>query len=356
MSEKLRIKSRLRDYGVSLIQDFENSIIQSHSAENCYFMIDARLLELYSEKFSDIRDKFQVMPVEATEHHKTLEFCQTVIDGLIDRQIRKNCTLIAIGGGIIQDITAFISSILFRGINWIFYPTTLLAQADSCIGSKTSINLGEYKNLLGGFYPPENIFIDTGFLETLPIGEIKSGIGEILHFYLIANSNLTEDLMRDYDLLIKSPRKLEKYLMESLKIKKKVIEIDEFDTNERNIFNYGHTFGHAIESTSGYGISHGQAVTMGMDIANYISLKLGYLQQQEFDRMNNLLVKNMPSFRLTEELAEKYFEALARDKKNIGNNLGCILTSGPGLMKKEQVPFDNSLKKIILSYFDSPAS
>ena len=353
MSEKLKIKSQLKEYRVDFIDNFEKTANECHSEERSFFIIDKSLLELYGEKFSGLLDKFHVLPIEATEYHKTLDFCQRLIRMLIEKNIRKNCSLIAVGGGIIQDITAFISSILFRGINWIFYPTTLLAQADSCIGSKTSINFGEFKNLLGSFYPPDRIYIDAGFLETLSVAEIKSGIGEILHFYLIADSKLTEELMLDYDEVIMSPRKLDKYLLESLKIKKKVIEVDEFDFNERNIFNYGHTFGHAIESVSGYEISHGQAVTMGMDIANFISLSLGYLESQKFDTMHKILKKNMPTFRLADELVGKYFEALSRDKKNIGNTLGCILTSGPGSMIKNQIPLNENLHSMILSYFAS---
>lgn len=137
------------------------------------------------------------------------------------RNIRKNCSLIALGGGILQDITAFVSMVMFRGIEWLFVPTTLLAQADSCIGSKVSINFEMYKNLPGGFYPPCHVLIDPGFLETLPAGEIKSGIGEILHYYLIADSPLTGELMDHYEEHLQAPRKLGKFIQESLGIKKK---------------------------------------------------------------------------------------------------------------------------------------
>lgn len=350
MSDKLRIKSRLRNYEVIFINDFTKMIKQKHK-ENSFFLIDKKLIKIYREQIHNILLKRHIFPIEAIEHNKTLDYCQVIIKNLIEKNIRKNSTLIAIGGGIIQDITAFISSILFRGINWVFYPTTLLAQADSCIGSKASINLGKYKNLLGSFYPPSHIYIDVRFLETLPIDEIKSGIGEILHFYLIAGNGLLERLVNNYDELLTSPKQFKDYIIGSLKIKKKVIEVDEFDKNERNLFNYGHTFGHAIETVSGYRINHGQAVTMGMDVANYISLNLGCLSRNNFESMHKMLARNMPSFHLKSDMIDEYFEALSRDKKNIGNSLGWIQSCGPGCMRKTQIPLDEKLKSIILSYF-----
>ena len=352
MSEILNIRSKFRDYHVTFIDEFQETI-KRHGKEDSYIIIDKKLTDLFGEQLDDILSECFFIGVEATEFNKTFDYCQSLIENLIEKDIRKNCVLIAIGGGVIQDITAFISSIIFRGIRWVFYPTTLLAQADSCIGSKNSINLGGYKNLLGNFYPPSDIYIDMEFLETLPIGEIKSGIGEILHFYLIAGSELLKELVNDYDELIISPKKLKKYILESLKIKKSIIEIDEFDTNERNLFNYGHTFGHAIETVSRYTINHGQAVTMGMDIANYISLRLGHLNKESFDFMHAILAKNMPSFRLRDDTIGKYLVALSRDKKNIGNQLGCILSSGPGAMKKILLPFDDHLKSMVRAYFSA---
>lgn len=350
MSEPLSIKSKFRDYSVNFVDEFQEAV-KRNSTENAYILIDKRLTDLYGEQLKDILSKYHFIAIEATESNKTIDYCQGLIMSLIGKNIRKNCALIAVGGGIIQDIVAFTSSILFRGVEWIFYPTTLLAQADSCIGSKTSINLGEYKNLVGNFYPPVEIYLDMGFLETLPIEEIKSGIGEILHFYLIAGSGLIEGLVNEYDELVANPRLLKKYIMESLRIKKEVIEVDEFDKNERNLFNYGHTFGHAIETVSAYSIPHGQAVALGMDIANYISLNLGYLSRNEFDHMHTILAKNIPSFRLRADSMGEYIMALSRDKKNEGNQLGCILSSGLGTMKKVLLPLDDRLKAMIRNYF-----
>jgi 3-dehydroquinate synthase len=160
-------------------------------------------------------------------------------------------------------------------------------------------------------------------------------------------------MMHEYESLIKNPKLLKDYIMASLQIKKKTVEKDEFDKNERNLFNYGHTFGHAIETVSGYEINHGQAVTIGMDIANRVSVELGYMDKRTFESMHRILEKNLPIFRLEPNQATDFLQALSKDKKNIGNNLGCILTRGPGHMEKVQIPFDKGLRHIILSYFES---
>ncbi len=349
MSDKLVIKSLFKTYEVCFVDDFEE-ILKGQLKENHFLIVDRRIMELHGERLAGLLSENRIFVVDAKEHNKTIEYCTALIQQLIKGNIRKNSVLTAIGGGIIQDITAFISSILFRGIDWSFYPTTLLAQADSCIGSKSSMNMNEYKNLLGTFNPPSDIFIDVNFLKTLSADDIKSGIGELLHFYLINGTDLAQKIMDNYEELLSSPVLLKDFIIASLKIKKDVIERDEFDKGERNLFNYGHTFGHAIESISHYKINHGQAVTMGMDIANYVSLKKGYLDKEVFDNMRKILSRNLPEFRIGDEIIDEYFQALSRDKKNIDSNLGCILTSGPGLMKKEYIPLDTELKDIILSY------
>jgi len=197
MSKKIKIKSRIRDYEVYFVDGFD--IAMRQQAKTSFFIIDENILKLYYAKIQPILATHRVVVIAAKESHKTIDFCQTVIETLVEQSIRRSDTLIVLGGGIIQDIGAFIASILFRGIDWHFYPTTLLAQADSCIGSKSSLNLGKYKNLLGTFYPPSRIFVDVGFIETLPIEEIKSGIGEILHFYLVDGNEMARKMMDNYE-------------------------------------------------------------------------------------------------------------------------------------------------------------
>ena len=156
----LLVSSSRRDYSVS----FNSSIpeLGTELTENSFLLIDSKVDFLYPDLSSKFGDR--VLVIEATEENKSLPFCQKVISFLVDNGMKRNYKLIAIGGGVIQDITGFVASILFRGVEWVFFPTTLLAQADSCIGSKTSINFMDAKNLVGTFYPPSKIFCCTDFL------------------------------------------------------------------------------------------------------------------------------------------------------------------------------------------------
>ena len=349
-SERLVIKSHLRDYTVDFLGEFTSALAQH--GENSYFIIDQQVLDLYRGQLHPFCPTQRLIAVEATEANKTMEYCQGLIARLVDLNIRRNSSLVALGGGVIQDITAFVASVLFRGLNWHFYPTTLLAQADSCVGSKSSLNLGPFKNLLGTFYPPVQIIIDVNLLRSLPVTEIKSGIGEILHFYLVDGSERADKLMERYEEVLSHPQELLGHVRASLEIKRKTVEIDEFDRKERNLFNYGHTFGHAIETISHYGVTHGQAVTIGMDLANYISLETGCLSQDSFQAMRRLLVKNMPPFKLANSRLQDYLTALSKDKKNVDCDLTCILTAGPGRMWKARLPLDDQLKRMIAAYFE----
>ncbi|MFA6635555.1 MAG: AroB-related putative sugar phosphate phospholyase (cyclizing) [Candidatus Omnitrophota bacterium] len=351
MSDAFSVRSRVREYRVEFIDGFHDDI-RAKMKDNFFLVMDEKIKELHASKLEGLCLSRNVISVKANEESKTLAGCNDLIKALLHSSVRKNSMIFAVGGGVVQDMVSFVSMVLFRGIEWFFYPTTLLAQADSCIGSKSSINFMGYKNILGSFYPPSFIGIDAGFLETLPAEEIKSGIGEILHFYFIAGKlDIAEKMMDEYEHLIEDPENMQEYIVNSLKIKKPVVEEDELDKGIRNLFNYGHTFAHAVESITSYKINHGQAVTLGMDMANYLSMKAGYIDKKLFGEMHDILKKNIPAFRLSEDNIEDYIKALSRDKKNVGSDLGCILTKGPGAMFKEYRPMDKALRADILSYF-----
>ena len=170
-------------------------------------------------------------------------------------------------------------------MEWIFFPTNVLTQCDSCIGSKTSINFKHFKNQLGGFYPPSAIYIDTQFTTTLGEREIASGLGEMLHYFLV-NSTADFNLFLEHAPSVrKGGAGLEVLMHRSLEIKKAMIEIDEFDQGPRNVFNYGHTFGHALESATNYLIPHGAAVSYGIDLANLVSVHFGLLTIEKRNRI-----------------------------------------------------------------------
>lgn len=348
MSDRdFKVRSMFREYEVA----FVDSPVLRELEPGQIAIVDRALLEIHASTLGPVLDPARTIAIDATEENKTIVGCTKVIEDLVARQFRRDGTIVAIGGGIIQDIAAFSSSILYRGVQWMFVPTTLLAQADSCIGSKTSINLGDKKNLVGNFYPPSRILIDTAFLDTLSVPDVKSGIGEMLHFFYYADSPFISRLMGEYDALLEDRRRIRPYISESLRIKRGVAEVDEFDKGERNKFNYGHTFGHALESATHYAVRHGLAVTVGMDLANYISVKYGKMGTETFQAMHAVLRRNMPDQDLSSIDLDAYISALTKDKKNVGADLVCILASRPGALEKVRLPFDERLRSTIAAYY-----
>jgi len=351
MSKTLSIKSRIGDYGVQFTDDFLAHLRADTKKRRSFLIIDENVYRLYQKKLQPFVRANPAMIVRAVEPNKSFAGSRKLIDFLLTHNFKRNDWIIAIGGGIIQDIAGFTASILFRGVAWVFYPTTLLAQADSCIGSKNCVNVGKFKNQLGTFYPPAHIVLDTHFLKSLDHADILSGMGEIIKFSLLDGRKSFAVVARAYDKALKDQATLCRLIFHTLKLKKKLIEIDEFDRGIRNIFNYGHTFGHAIESITNYRVRHGQAITLGMDMANFISVRKGMLKQGDFAAMSAVIRKNSPRFHLSAGKKKAYFLSLSKDKKNIGRQLTCILMRGPGRAVKISLPFDGELKQAIRDYF-----
>lgn len=322
----MKIKSHLKDYEVIFTEHFSfiDSLI---NLKDKLFVIDQKVYELYKNVLFSQVSATEIFLIEATEQNKTITQALEVCLRMTKFEAKRNATLITVGGGILQDISGFAATVLYRGVKWIFVPTTLLAQADSCIGSKSSLNYLEYKNILGTFYPPCRIYIDTGFLPTLTDKDYRSGLGEVLKLHImkgqegfnIIKQSLDDLLGRDY-------RKLEDCIKACLEYKKKLIEEDEFDLGIRRLLNYGHTFGHALETTSNYDIPHGLGVVLGILIANVIATKRGYLSPSLQEAIKTLCLKV-----LTDPLKKEYFEpepiisAMKKDKKRQGLNLAAIL-------------------------------
>jgi 3-dehydroquinate synthase len=205
--------------------------------------------------------------IEAIEANKSLEAAPAVIVALRQRNANRNTHLVVIGGGIVQDISTLAASIYMRGISWTYLPSTLLGMVDSCIGGKSSINVGGYKNMVGNFYPPKEILIDAKFIETLNSEMVVGGLYEAVK---ICYARSYEDFRVYLELEPCFPinaARAEAVIEKSLTTKKWFIETDEFDNKERLLLNFGHTFGHAMEASTNFGISHGIAVGLGMLIA-----------------------------------------------------------------------------------------
>lgn len=310
-----------------------------------HFLIDANVARLYSDRLGAITAHSRSIVIDATEENKSIERTIPVFERLVANGVKRDHTLVAVGGGIVQDICCFVASTLMRGLEWRFVPTTLLAQADSCIGSKSSINLGATKNIIGTFNPPSEVIIDAGFLDTLETKEMLSGIGEILKVHAIDGVSSFDALARDCGRLLDDRALLQRYILAALRIKQRFIEADEFDRGIRNIFNYGHSFGHAIESATSYGIPHGIAVSIGMDMANHVAADRGVVAPSHVERMHTPLRQNYRAFAATPIPFEALMAALMKDKKNTTTMLGLILPVGERAeIERVSVPLDDAFQ------------
>lgn len=343
------VKSQIHDYSIEFINNLK-STFENEFAEGDFIIIDKKISKLYIDDLKEYLENYGFIELDASETIKSYQGVNSIIDNLIHKGFKKNHRLIAIGGGITQDVTAFISSILYRGVSWIFFPTSLLAQGDSCIGSKTSINFNKFKNLVGGFYPPNKIYIYSSFLQSLNIEELKSGMGEMLHYFIVSSEEDFKFYKNNYKEAFANKNVLSKIIYRSLKIKKSYIEKDEFDKNIRQVFNYGHSFGHAIESLTNYKIPHGIAVSFGMDIANFISVRLGLIDESIRNQILEVTSYIWDGYSISNLNIDEFITALSKDKKNVDNKLGLILNNGFGKIFKKFVENDERFKNLLKEY------
>lgn len=351
LSDSLTIRSYRSRYEVRFVEDFA-SPLKAELRSGDFLIIDENIARLHAPRLDAFRRDYPHILLAPAETQKSYQGVEPIIDHLIRSGLRKNHRLVAIGGGITQDVTAFIASILYRGVAWIFVPTNLLSQCDSCIGSKTSINFGTFKNQIGGFHPPALILNDLSWLDTLPRDEFRSGLGEMFHYFLLTGRPDFERVSREYDRAFTDRGVLRGLIRRSLEIKQAMIERDEFDEGPRNVFNYGHSFGHALESYTSYAIPHGIAICFGMDIANHVSSALGLITAAEASEMRVLLARNwFPTVPGAIDL-DRYLDILRKDKKNVGNDVRVILTRGLGDMFLTKITLDEQVRAVIAGCFE----
>jgi len=348
----MKIKSKIKDYQLEFVDSALDKIEELFSKleyGRLFYFVDKNVHELYQQKLRRFigNDEFLVIP--ATERNKSYLKIADYYKRLIELRFTRNDILVTFGGGILQDISGFIASTLYRGIKWIFFPTTLLAQVDSCIGSKTSINFDDSKNLIGTFYPPDAIFIDVNFCETLTQEYFNSGLGEIIKFHFMSDEKGYK-LLKQY---LASPNlrhgeHFKPIIWSTLQIKKSYFEGDEFDTGRRNLLNYGHCFGHALESASNFSVCHGEAVLVGMGFANLLSLKRGIMKREKYIEFEDIFWKYYPRFDISKINVENLIYYLKRDKKRVGKDLTMILSQDIG----KQFKYNDIKDREIVETFD----
>lgn len=291
-----------------IIEDNLISNVDKYICNKDLFLItDERVMALYKEKILSITTNIVVS--KGFEEAKSLKEYERITKELLTLGIERTSTLVAFGGGVIGDLTGFIASTLFRGIDFIQIPTTLLSQVDSSIGGKVGINFDEYKNILGSFYQPSLVLIDPFFLKTLPEREYSCGMAEVIKYCLIKDRKICFLPIKEM-------------IYACLMIKKEFVEKDEFDHNERRILNFGHTFGHAIEKHSNYSYNHGEAVGLGMLAAIKLGIKLGITPNDAYIYALELLKK----FKLPiDEIAINDYIEIKKDKKRAFHMLNMVL-------------------------------
>jgi 3-dehydroquinate synthase len=347
----MKIKSYRGEYQVSYTEDF-CAVLSARLKPGDWLLVDATVMKLYDKQLGPFLECYRSVVLPPKESTKSFAAAGQLISQLIECGYKRSNRLVAIGGGVTQDAVAFVASIIYRGIDWIFVPTTLLAQGDSCIGSKTSVNFAEYKNMLGGFHPPRDIIIDPIFLKTLDTKEVLSGLGEMSHYFLIGGRADFDLARENYDACMQDVYASRVLTKRSLQIKKEMIELDEFDQGPRKIFNYGHSFGHALESYTHYQIPHGIAVAYGMDLANRVSVQLGLLNIVVFQEIRDFLTKILKGSPIGHVDVKKYINLLTKDKKNVSNKLNLVLTSGPGKMFLQEVEPNDVLESSVTECFE----
>ena len=269
-----------------------------------------------------------VVTIPDGEEYKTLESIEKILDQLFTYKLDRKSLLIALGGGVIGDMTGFTASLYQRGIGFVQVPTTLLSQVDASVGGKTGVNNKYGKNLVGAFYQPEAVYIDTEFLKTLPKREFSAGVAEVVKMAVMFDRAYFDFLVTaDLD----DKESLEKVIQRSVELKAEVVNLDEKESGIRAVLNYGHTFGHVIENETKYReYLHGEAVAIGMVMANRLAVELGLMSEAESNQVKVLLEKyNLPTDYKINDI-NAFYNKFFLDKKSANNKIKFILPQGIG--------------------------
>jgi 3-dehydroquinate synthase len=275
---------------------------------------------------SDIASKVVIFTFPAGEASKNLDVVRNLYEKLILEKFDRKDMLIALGGGVVGDLTGYAAATYLRGIDFIQIPTTLLSQVDSSIGGKTGVDFDAYKNMVGAFYQPKLVYMNIDVLNSLDDRQFYSGMGEILKHGLIKNEGyyfwLIENL---YEIYEKDMDTLEEMVYESCLVKSAVIEKDPTEQGDRALLNFGHTIGHAIEKLKEFQLSHGECVALGSVAAAFISWKKGYLSMDEFYEIRDMYVAfNLP-ITISDIVPEEILSATKNDKKMVSGQIKFIL-------------------------------
>ncbi len=321
-SYEIKIEKGLR-------KDFGSEIKKIYAGEKIFIITDQNVYNIYGKEFDESLRDAGIEPfftvVEPGETSKSMEILEKVYEDLLSREINRGHMIVALGGGVVGDLTGFVAATLLRGIKFIQIPTSLLAQIDSSVGGKVAVNLERGKNLVGNFYHPEIVLIDPDMLKTLDKRYLADGTAEVIKYGCIRSEELFE-MLEGYTSEDEYMENIEEIIYRCCDIKREVVEEDEKDTGIRMILNFGHTIGHAIEQFFNYEkYTHGEGVAMGMYSITRKSEEMGETENGTAERIKNLLVKYGLEYELPAMDLEAIEKAVRVDKKTSADSITIIL-------------------------------
>ena len=357
--EMIRVNLSSNSYNIyidtGLLERIGDTLAKEKAPCKTLLITDTNIEKVYGSIVTESlkRNKFDVrlVSLQPGEEQKTLGTACILYDACFDHKLDRNALIVALGGGVVGDISGFVASTFMRGIPFIQIPTSLLAQVDSSIGGKVAVNHPKGKNMIGSFYQPKAVFIDTDTLSTLPAVEFVVGLVEVIKYGVIRNAELFEYIEKHlYDILQLDHTALLKIIADSCQIKTSVVEEDEKEVYLRAILNYGHTIGHAIETLTNYNkYRHGEAIAIGMLYATKIAVEIGLTNNKVYERQLSLIKRlGLP---LTIDLKPgDIVKTLYTDKKVISGKLRFILPKKIG----EVIISDEVTEEILYKILNAP--
>ena len=355
MSELISIKTKNKKNGYDVLIEKGFSKIKNKLDElevgalKCLIVTDSNVAPLYGQKVTDIlKESFAdvlLFTFEAGEENKNFDTVSSIIAYLSDNKFNRNDYIVALGGGVVGDTVGFAASIFKRGINFIQMPTTLLADVDSSIGGKTGVDVNGYKNMIGSFYMPKFVYISINALNTLTARQYYSGMAEVMKYGLIMDSDFYEWILDNmYNIFDLNKSTLEEMIAKCVSLKQKVVEEDTFEeTGLRQILNFGHTIGHAIEKFKNFTMYHGECVALGCVAAAYISWQRKMISMDDYYEIRDMFVPfNLP-ITVTELNVDEILEIIKTDKKADENGVNFVLLKKVGkamsgvIVSKEEI-------------------
>ncbi len=341
--------------GNGIFRNIFDEVAKRKLFKSSLIVIDKNVFEIYKKEiitiFGNCNFKLEILILEIDEKRKSFESLDKIYSKLIENKYGRDSLIIAIGGGIIGDIAGYAAATYMRGIQYIQIPTTLLAMVDSSVGGKTAVNFGDTKNVIGAFYQPRLVLIDSDFLKTLNTDELVCGIGEIVKYAFITDEQFYDFFNRNIDRLFCLDEKvITKIIYQSVLFKAGVVEADEKETGIRKILNFGHTFAHAFEVEQNHKIKHGQAVIAGIICALYLSEEIGILDNIKLNEYLKFIYPMKKYINIEEPDTKKLLDIMSRDKKNKDGKIKFVLLNGVGNIainiEAERIQVEKAINKM----------